>query len=93
MFPTGGRGSRVGEEKGVGAGVSPRDTMPREKRKMPAVSSRPVGVVVWRVPKKPSPLRGLGSWWLFFFPIGAGAVRGGRFVRAGAAPMVVAVAT
>ena len=44
-------------------------------------------------PKKPSPLRGLGSWWLFFFPIGAGAVRGGRFVRAGAAPMVVAVAT
>ena len=47
MFPTGGRGSRVGEEKGEGAGVSPRDTMPREKRKMPAVSSRPVGVVVW----------------------------------------------
>ena len=67
--------------------------MPSEKRKMPAVSSRPVGVVMWRVPKKPSPLRGLGSWWLFFFPIGAGAVRGGRFVRAGAAPMVVAVAT
>ena len=92
MFPTGVRGSRVGEERG-GCGRVPGDAMPREKRKMPAVSSRPVGVVVWRVPKKPSPLRGLGSWWLFFFPIGAGAVRGGRFVRAGAAPMVVAVAT
>lgn len=44
-------------------------------------------------PKKAKPFAGLGSWWLFFFPIGAGAVRGGRFVRAGAAPMVVAVAT
>lgn len=59
MFPTGGRGSRVGEAKGEGAGVSPRDTMPWEKRKMPAVSSRPVGVVVWRVPKSQALCGGL----------------------------------
>ena len=42
----------MSEKKRGGCWRVPGDAMPREKRKMPAVSSRPVGVVVVRVPER-----------------------------------------
>lgn len=81
LFPTDGGLPAVSEKKGDGAGVSPRDHYAKgEKRKAGSVSET---CRQWwgRVPESQALLAGLGSWWLFFLPLGAGAVGVCRFIR------------